>query len=146
VLGGVIALCHTAGMWRRMLGIEDQTRAEKRASINGMNLFFGALIGANLGTLERLAINDYTLLISIVALIVLYIQLAPIARRRWTYLGTLAVMVGALYFLLLTPHGQALFQDRPRPSPHLFVTICLWLGTVAWIEVRPLAKVPEAGA
>lgn len=129
-----------------MLGIDEQTRAEKRAAINGMNLFFGALIGANLGSLERLALRDYLILIIIVSLIVLYIQVAPVARRRWPYLATLAMTVAWLYALLLTPLGLELFENRPRPSPHLFVTICLWLLTVASVELRPVAQDPEPPA
>ncbi len=125
-------------MWRGILGIEDQTRAEKRAAITGINLFFGALIGANLGSLERLAIRDYLLLIIIVSLIVLYIQLAPVVRRRWSHLLTLATTVAGLYVLLLTPVGLAVFEDRPRPTPHLFITICLWLVSVATIDIRTM--------
>ena len=127
-------------MWRTLLGIDPQTRAEKRASVSGINLFFGALIGANLGSLEHLGLRDYALLISIVCVIVLYIQLAPVGRNRWVNAGTLVVMIGGLYVLLLTPLGIAFFENRPRPSPHLFVTICLWLGTVALVELRPLAR------
>ena len=82
-----------------------QTRAEKRAALNGISLFFGALIGANLGALEQLALRDYVLLILIVCLIVLYLQLAPVTRHRWTYLITLAAFVAGLYVLLLTPLG-----------------------------------------
>lgn len=127
-------------MWRTLLGIDEQTRAEKRAAVNGVNLFFGALIGANLGSLERLALSDYLLLISVVCLIVLYIQIAPVARKRWFYLLTLALTVAGLYILLLTPLGLAFFKNRPRPAPHLFVTICVWLGAVAAVELRPLSK------
>ena len=127
-------------MWRTLLGIDAQTRMEKRASISGLNLFFGALIGANLGSLEHLALQDYTLLISIICVIVLYIQLAPVARHRWTYLVFLLMTVALLYAILLTPFGLQLFKDRPRPAPHLFVTICLWLFSVGYIELRPLAK------
>jgi hypothetical protein len=129
-----------AAMWRTLLGIDPQTRTEKRASVNGLNLFFGALIGANLGSLEQLALRDYTVLISIICIIVLYIQLAPVARQRWLYLSLLLMTVGALYLLLLTPHGLQFFADRPRPAPHLFVTICIWLLSVGYVELRPLAK------
>jgi hypothetical protein len=122
-----------------LTGLTGQTRAEKRAAISGVNLFFGALIGANLGSLERLALRDYVLLICIVALIVLYIQLAPVARRRWSNLAHLGLMLGGLYVLLMTPFGESLFADRERPSPHLFVTIALWLASVAAVELRPVA-------
>jgi hypothetical protein len=124
-----------------LLGIDPQTRAEKRASVNGINLFFGALIGANLGSLENLALRDYTLIAGMVCVIVLYIQLAPVARQRWLYMGILAVTVAVLYIILLAPAGPLHpFKDRPRPAPHLFVTICLWLLSVAYIELRPLAN------
>lgn len=133
-------------MWRTLLGLDAQTRAEKRAAINGMNLFFGALIGANLGSLERLHIKDYVLLILIVCLIVLYIQVAPVARNRWFYVLTLGAFVAGLYGLLLTPLGLEVFHDRPRPSPHLFVTICVWLISVATIELRPVTKNESPGS
>jgi heme O synthase-like polyprenyltransferase len=126
-------------MWRGLLGLDEQTRAEKRAAISGINLFFGALIGANLGSLERLALRDYLLLIIIVSLIVLYIQVAPVARKRWSYLMTLIGTVAGLAVLLLTPVGLDVFENRPRPSPHLFVTIALWLLSVAMVELRPIA-------
>ncbi len=129
-------------MWRTLLGIDSQTRTEKRAAVNGLNLFFGALIGANLGTLENLALPDYTIIVIMVCLTVLYIQLAPVARQRWLYVVILAFYVGILYLLLMSPGGFHPFEDRPRPQPHLFVTICLWLASVAYIELRPMAK-PE---
>lgn len=120
--------------------MEEQTRAEKQAAINGVNLFFGALIGANLGTLEQIELRDYLLIAIIICLIVLYIQVAPVARRRWSYLLQLGGLVTGLYLLLLDPLGLQLFENRPRPTPHIFVTICLWLLSVASIEFRPLAR------
>lgn len=126
--------------WRHLLGIEDQSPAEKRASTAGVNLFFGALIGANLGTLEALSLRDYTLIISIICLIVLYLQVAPVARNRWSYLANLVALTALLYMLLFDPLGRNIFEDRPAPTPHLFVTICLWLASVAAIEFRPLSR------
>ncbi len=133
--------------WHRYLGVEDQSPAEKRAMVTGVNLFFGALIGANLGTLDTMNLYDYILIVAIVCLIVMYIQVAPVARRRWSYLMTLAGLTGLLYILLIDPLGQDMFSGRSRPTPHLFVTICLWLASVASIELRPMIKpVPSGGA
>ena len=131
-------------MWRHLVGLEDQSPQEKGAAINGVNLFFGALIGANLGTLDAMTLYDYTLIAAIVCLIVLYIQVTPVARKRWTYLLSLLALIGLLYILLMDARGQELFNDRPRPTPHLFITICLWLASVASIELRPLAKLQVA--
>jgi hypothetical protein len=127
-------------MWRTLLGIDSQSRTEKRAATNALNLFFGALIGANLGSLQDLPLRDYTLVVSMVCIVVLYIQLAPVARHRWVSLVVLASYVGMLYLLLLAPPGLHPFPDRARPQPHLFVTICVWLVAVAYIELRPVAK------
>jgi len=126
--------------WRKQFGMDEQTVAEKRASVTGMNLFFGALIGANLGTLEAMSLPDYTLVAAIVCMIVLYIQLAPVARKRWTYLAYLAGLLALLYVILFDPLGRNIFQDRPEPTPHLFVTICLWLISVATVEFRPMVR------
>jgi hypothetical protein len=52
----------------------------------------------------------------------------------------LAGVLAGLYVLLMTPFGAQLFADRPRPSPHLFVTIALWLVSVASVEIRPVAE------
>jgi hypothetical protein len=112
--------------------------------ISGVNLFFGALIGANLGTLDGMPLSDYTLIIAIVCLIVMYIQVAPVARRRRTYLVTLLGLTGLLYVLLIDPRGEELFRGRSRPPPHLFITICFWLASVASVELRPIAR-PQPG-
>lgn len=127
-------------MWRALIGIERQTLAEKRAAYNGTNLFFGALIGANLGALERLVLNDYLLLVVVVALIVLYLQLAPVARRRGQRLVELLVVTGGLYFLLMTESGLAHFESDPKPGPHIFYTIALWMLSLVSIEVRPVER------
>lgn len=129
-------------MWRGLLGIEDQTLAEKRAAVNGTNLFFGALIGANLGSLERLVLEDYLLLVTMVALVVLYIQLAPVARKRWRRLAELLLVVGTLYVLLMTPFGERIFKSEPPPGPHLFYTVALWMLSIFSLEIRPIAKIP----
>jgi hypothetical protein len=124
-------------MWRGIVGLEEQTRAEKRAAVNGSNLFFGALIGANLGGLQVLPIGDYLLIIITISLIVLYIHLAPVARKRWSVIAHLALTVAGLWLLLISPVGAGLF-DADRPPPHLFATICFWLVSVAWLELRPV--------
>ena len=133
-------------MWRTLLGIDPQTRAEKRASVNGLNLFFGALIGANLGSLEDLALPDYTVIITMVCITVLYIQLTPVALQRWVYVAILGVYVVVLYFLLVAPDGLYILKARSRAQPQLFVTICLWLLSVAYVELRPMAKTEPPAA
>lgn len=125
-------------VWRRILGLDSQTAQERRAALNGVSMFFGALIGANLGSSDQLSIPDYALMIAVICLIVLYIHVAPVARKRWTALATLSALLGGLYLLLVHEIGTHAF-DGARPSPHIFVTICFWLVSVAAVEFRPAA-------
>lgn len=125
--------------WRNLVGLQAQTIAEKRAALNAVSLFFGALLGANLGTVEQLSLRDYALIVAIISLIVLYIHLAPVAQKRWSNVAYLVVLVGGLYVLLMDDFGAGFF-DGPRPSPHIFITICFWLASLAIVEVRPVQR------
>lgn len=126
--------------WRKLFGLGEQTSAERKAALNGVSLFFGALIGANMGASDRMPLTDYALIISAVALIVLYIQLAPVARNRWmNAINLLGALIG-LYLLLIHDIGTAFF-DGERPSAHIFVTICLWVLSLLSIELRPVSDV-----
>ena len=129
----------TPKVLRKWFGLEVQTADEKRAASSGMSLFFGALIGANLGTTAQMALGDYVLVIAVVCLIILYIHLAPVAQKRWKSLAHLTALVCGLYVLLVHPVGANVFAGE-RPSAQIFATICLWLTSIAMIELRPVAQ------
>lgn len=126
-------------VWRRLVGLEGQTATERRAALSGVSVFFGALIGANLGVSDRLSIPEYVLMIAVICLIVLYIHVVPVARKRWSTVANLAALVAGLYVLLVHDAGLLVF-DGVRPSPHIFVTICFWLASVAVVELRPVVE------
>jgi hypothetical protein len=89
-------------------------------------------------------LSDYVLLIAVICLIVLYIHLAPVARKRWSILAHLVALVCGLYLLLIHDVGASVFEG-PRPAAHIFATICFWLVSVALLELRPVAKVSLPG-
>jgi hypothetical protein len=130
--------------WRLMLGIEAQSLAERRASENAASLFFGALIGANLGTVEDMPIGDYILVIATAAAIVMYLQLVTVTRHRLFYALNLLAFIVVLWVLLLSPFSDRLFSGTVRPGPHLFWTIVFWLATILTIHMRPLRPEPTA--
>lgn len=131
--------------WRKLVGLDEQTASEKRAAVNGISLFFGALIGANLGSSDQMALRDYVLVVAIICLIVLYIHLAPVARKRWTNLAHLLALLGGLYLLLIHETGAMAFEG-PRPSAHIFITIGFWLTSILVVELRPVSKPVPAAA
>jgi 4-hydroxybenzoate polyprenyltransferase len=89
-------------------------------------------------------LSDYVLLVAVICLIVLYIHVAPVARKRWSIFAHLMVLLGGLYVLLIHDAGAPAF-DGTRPSPHIFATICFWLVSVAMVEFRPVTT-PSTGA
>ena len=124
-------------LWRRLLGLDAQTVAEKRAALNGISLFFGALIGANLGMTTGMPLRDYALIVAVVCTLILYLYIAPVARRRLSAVAILSALLGGLYLLLIHDIGAVAF-DGARPTPHIFVTICFWVASTLVIELRPI--------
>jgi hypothetical protein len=115
-------------------------------SIDGLNLFFGALLGANLGTLDQLRLVDYVKLTVLLAGTVMTLRMISTSERRLYALG-----VGAFYALLLgalvlvpdlKPEGLG-DQDLHR----LVATMAIWMIFVLAIELTPVAaEVPAPSA
>jgi hypothetical protein len=116
-----------------------QTRREKTGTIDGINLFFGALLGANLGTIGTLPLLEYAKLIMLLAGLVMTIRLVSVSERRWYALGTLALYVvlmsGVLFLPLLRPEGLAT-DDLHR----LVATLAIWVTVTMAVELYPTSE------
>lgn len=126
--------------WRVLVGIEPQSLAERTASENAASLFFGALIGANLGLIQDMPIRDYVLIVAILSMTVLYIQLITVGLRRLYYAINLAMVIALLWLVLMSPFADGIFTSGESPSAHLFWTIALWLATILTIHMRPVRE------
>lgn len=122
-----------------MWNLLRQTRAERRAYRQGISLFFGALLGALLGTITNLPLRDYASLVLLLAVIVLLLQLVGAARSRIYAIGSL--LTGMLLI------GFGWWSDELRPAalaPEAFdrlaVTLALWLGIALLIELTPTVR------
>ena len=117
------------------------TRARKTGAIDGLNLFFGALLGANLGTLDGLKLVHYLMMISLLAGMVMTLRMVSAPGSRGKML-----LVLALYAVLLTvivaspglrPEGLAA-DDLNR----LIATLFVWIGLGLAIELSPVREDP----
>ncbi|MBF5041318.1 hypothetical protein FGE12_02895 [Aggregicoccus sp. 17bor-14] len=122
-----------------------QTREQKQSYVNGLGLFFGALLGANMGVLTDLAPSEYLKVILLLAGVVLWIQMLSASRSRLHALRMLAALVLPAVILIAFP------QSRPqgltdRQAYNMAATLAVWLVCVALIEVTPLVPEPAAGA
>lgn len=121
-----------------------QTRREQDSYRNTVNLFFGALLGANLGTLGTIEVRDYVFLIAVLLGAVMSLQLVTAARSRAYALSMLAVGAGVLAVAYLDP------DVRPRglsesDFQRILATLSVWLASIASVELTPVAEEPEAG-
>jgi hypothetical protein len=115
------------------------TAGDRDGSIDGLNLFFGALLGANLGTMQTLPLLVYVQIILVLAAGVMIIRMISTSERRWFILATAVVLVpaiGAMFFIpMFKPKGL------PEDAQHkLLATLAIWLICVLAVELMPAHK------
>lgn len=119
------------------------TPGGKSGAIDGLNLFFGALLGANLGTLENLRLYDYVQLVVLLAGTVMALRMVSTSERRiymLAVLGLYAVLLAALVTVpALKPEGMAA-GDLHR----LVATLAVWVLFVLGSELSPVRETPVA--
>jgi len=116
-----------------------QTHEERRGAMDGVSLFFGALLGANLGTVEQLPLWDYIQLIILLAGTVMVLRMISTSERRGYALLTLAfyvVLVGA--FLGLPSMRPEDLSDAA--AARLGATLAIWVMSVLALELWPTAE------
>lgn len=113
-----------------------QTHSERMGGIDGVNLFFGALLGANLGTIERLSLGDYIQLIVVLAGTVVTLRLVSTSDRRGYALATLGLYIFLVAVFLavppLRPEGLT-----PDAAARLGATLAVWILLVLTLEYWP---------
>jgi hypothetical protein len=113
------------------------TARERAGTVDGLNLFFGALLGANLGTLNSLKLSSYIYFITLLAGTVMTLRMISTSERR-----VYALLLLAVYVVLLVG-----FWTVPELHPHglsegdlhrTLATIGIWVASVVLLEVSPL--------
>lgn len=117
------------------------TEGGKAGTIDGLNLFFGALLGANLGTLGQMSLAAYAQLIVLLAGMVMALRMLSTSPKRGMMLsviGVYAILLGATALVpALRPKGMPV-ADLHR----LAVTLGIWLVFVVAAELAPMEKPP----
>ena len=114
-------------------------RVRKTAAMDGLNLFFGALLGANLGTFEGLKLVHYLMMIALLAGMVMALRMFSTGEERRRVLILLGVyallLVGVLVSPGLRPEGLS-DEDLNR----LLATMAVWIGLALAIELSPVRE------
>jgi hypothetical protein len=117
----------------------ESTEGGKAGMIDGLNLFFGALLGANLGTLDRLPIAQYAKLIVLLAGTVMAVRMVSTSEQRGRMLAVLLVYAGLLACLVFVPSMQP--KGMAPDDLHRFgATLGIWIGFVLLAELSPMRK------
>lgn len=119
------------------------TPGEKAGSVDGLNLFFGALLGANLGTMQSLRLADYGKLVVLLAGTVIVLRMISTSERRakvFALVGVYMALVAANFFV-------PAFKPSGMPDADLYklvVTLAIWLIFVLVAELTPTREAAEA--
>jgi hypothetical protein len=116
-----------------------QTASEKTGSVDGLNLFFGALLGANLGTLEQVAMGDYIQFIVLLAGTVVALRIVSTSRRRIYALVTMALYAALILAVLFVPSMKP--EGLSQNALHRIVaTLAIWITFVMVMEFWPVKE------
>ena len=126
------------------------TEGGKVGAVDGLNLFFGALLGANLGTIDRLPIGEYVKLIVLLAGTVMALRMISTSERRIMMLVVLAFYALLLAGMVIVPDLQP--KGMSADDVHrLVATLGVWVLFVLGAELSPVRKAdapvdPETGS
>lgn len=116
-----------AALWR-------MTTGEHRANVDGLNMFFGAVLGIVLSGTDALPAGAFALLLAISATAVLAILYVGASPNRLAYAAVATVYVALLPMVI----GR--FVGTGAVPPHLQPTLAVWLLFVLVVEFAPREK------
>lgn len=109
------------------------TADERRATLAGVNLFFSALLGANLGSLNELSLFEYVRYVLLLAGAVTAVLTIGVARRRSTVFSTALAFGAVLTAILVVP--DIVGDDFKRMA----ATLIIWLAMLLTVRITPSA-------
>lgn len=115
------------------------TQREYEASLNALNIFFGAIIGVSLGNVENMPTKDYVFLLVITAALVTMILLVSYSHRRFMNMIVLAAGLGIAWYDHASPDVEILtaFPDKLLP------TLSVWAVMAAAVEFTERIAEPD---
>ena len=120
-----------------MRSLFRNTPGGKAGAIDGLNLFFGALLGANLGTLDRLRLVEYVQLAILLAGTVMAVRMVSSSERRGVVLGVLGIYAMLLVCLIAIPGAKP--DNMAVDDLHrLVATLAVWVIFILGIELSPM--------
>lgn len=117
------------------------TAGEYRANLQGLNVFFGAVLGVVMAGTERLAPFDYGVMLLLMASLVITILYISSSPKRLLYSALILVAIA-----LMPEMVTQLIDDRISSLAYLQVTLLVWALLAILIEFAPRERDDAATA
>ena len=117
------------------------TAGEYRANLQGLNVFFGAVLGVVMAGTERLAPFDYGVMLLLMASLVITIVYISSSPKRLLYSALILVAIA-----LMPEMVTQLIDDRISSLAYLQVTLLVWALLAILIEFAPRERDDAATA
>ncbi len=115
------------------------TQREYEATINALNIFFGAIIGVSLGNITEIPMDEYVILLIIISVLVSSILLVTYSHRRiWNSIMLAGALLAAWYAESDNGGGAIDFPDRVLP------TLTVWAALAVMTEFSDRAENPPS--
>ncbi|MEL6876560.1 MAG: hypothetical protein AAGL68_00490 [Pseudomonadota bacterium] len=124
--------------WDGFWSIGRLREDEHRASIDALNLFFGAIVGVNFASMTNLNAKDYATLLFITATLIALILVVSNTRRRiWSAIQLIGALALFAWLFLVEKVVEGVDQK-------LMVTLAVWSAAALLYEFTPRLKEPRA--
>lgn len=115
-------------MLEKLVGAKNYfklTRKEYDASINALNLFFGAVIGVSLGSIDEIATREYVILLISTATVVTTILFVSYSdRRHWSILLMLVALV-VLWWIGASKDNLLVLPSKLMPTLGVWASMAI---------------------
>ncbi len=118
-------------------------KGRKEGAMDGLNLFFGALLGANLGTITGLKLVTYVQLIVLLVSTVMALRIFAMSEKRLFGGVMLGLYAAALVALASLPGLQPRGLDTADLN-RLVATLIVWIVMVVMLEIISRQKAEQA--
>jgi hypothetical protein len=119
-----------------MKSLFQMTRGERRAAVAGVNLFFAALLGANLGSVGTVSLKEHIYLSILVAGAVSGLFMAAVSSRRSKSVGILVGYAILLGTLVVAP--VSLLTNITTQFQTIVATLAVWTGFLLVMRLSPI--------
>lgn len=119
-------------------GLGRMSSGEYQANLNGMNMFFGAVLGFVLSGTEKLSAWQFGVLLTALASVVITVLYISSSKHRLMY-SLLALFYAATFpeVMSVLLRGPDLVPDKVRP------TLLVWIGMTVMVEFWAREKSQE---